>query len=218
MGLTAGTTTAHDRLRHDAGGKACDRLLDELRPDRDDRGSLFGPAAVPDLLRDTFLIPIDPNDWRRGYADRRRLCPLQRDDHRVSGYTITARTTVTATRHHGEVHGGLDGPAVLAWGGTSRRGRTGGTKLSGCDQRLAVPHESGRLHLFDCRQLQRRRPGSVPYGRGGDIPGALTIVKDTEPDGSTDFTFTTSGPELSEFALDDDGDGRCPTRNCSHRS
>ena len=36
-------------------------------------------------------------------------------------------------------------------------------------------------------------------------PGTITIVKDASPADGTDFSFTTSGAGLSNFALDDDG-------------
>jgi hypothetical protein len=39
----------------------------------------------------------------------------------------------------------------------------------------------------------------------GQLPGEITIIKDTVPDGGQDFAFTT-GPGLSAFSLDDDSD------------
>jgi hypothetical protein len=39
------------------------------------------------------------------------------------------------------------------------------------------------------------------------FPATLTIIKNAEPDDPTDFGYTTTGPELSGFSLDDDADG-----------
>ena len=36
--------------------------------------------------------------------------------------------------------------------------------------------------------------------------GSITIIKDSQPDSSQDFGFTTTGDGLSNFSLDDDTD------------
>ena len=95
-----------------------------------------------------------------------------------------------------DVHGGRR-PSFGAK--TMTEAADGGWSLTGSRARMA-PHrpdahgDAGSGDAITCTYTNKK-------------DATLTIVKDAQPNAAQDFAFTTSGPQLSGFLLDDDGDG-----------
>jgi hypothetical protein len=157
-----------------------------------------------------WAIPVDDMvikgaDGLQGTADDIGQIP---GEFRLYGGTITGLSAYTMT---GDFTGGsqtritvsftasVSNP-VLAWGGhISTRGDWGTNNSA-----IAIGGAPYHIRLYDLdgsggNQDRSLQSGAVYY------PGAITIIKDAQPDTASLFSFTAVGPSVSDFILDDNG-------------
>ncbi len=103
---------------------------------------------------------------------------------------------------------------LVTWGGhlgigvpspTGYGTGNGAGSISGAPFHMALDVLARTTDPIDKNVLSGSRDRSVQPGAILP-PGTVTIIKDSQPDGSQDFGFTTIGNGLSSFSLDDDGD------------
>ena len=94
---------------------------------------------------------------------------------------------------------------VLAWGGHI------GTRVDwgNGNSAISVPGSPYHMRFIDLDGSGGNQDRSLSAG-AVIFPAALTIIKDAVPNDPTDFDFTTTGPEISDFSLDDDAEGTLP--------
>ena len=152
----------------------------------------------------TFPIPVDPQVSGA-------LVTQMAGDFRLYGGTITsvsaysyangagfvgdksARITITFTAN-------VSNP-VLAWGGHIADRHDWGTDNSA----IAIPGSPYHMRLIDLDGSGGNQDRSLSAD-AVIFPASITIIKDAVPNSPQDFSFTTSGTELSGFSLDDDLD------------
>lgn len=105
----------------------------------------------------------------------------------------SARITITFTAN-------VSNP-VLAWGGHIADRHDWGTDNSA----IAIPGSPYHMRLIDLDGSGGNQDRSLSAD-AVIFPASITIVKDAIPNSAQDFSFTTSGTELSGFSLDDDSD------------
>jgi len=166
-----------------------------------------GVSGVPSCSSPlTFPIPTDPN----AIAQIGGLFTIYNGSISVvSGYTLsgtytgTSQTSITVT-----FSPTANGTAVLAWGGHIA------TRLDWGVGNSAIAISGSPYHMrlidFTCSNVSNCGVGNQDRSLSSEaviFPAKLTITKDAVPDDPTDFGYTTTGPTLSGFSLDDDADG-----------
>ncbi len=207
---TGNTVTIEWDTTVESGNHALDYLTSYNRSETDADPCTGVVGCNPVLAPDTYPIPIDPrvtagNDGVIGTADDIVQEPgvfslFGGTITDVSGYTVTGdytgasetSITITFTANTPNV--------VLAWGGHISTRYDWGWDHSA----IAISGSPYHMRLIDLNGSGGNQDRSLSNS-AAVFPGRLTIIKDAEPNTITPFLFYGTGPEVTDFFLDDDG-------------